>query len=218
MYRQKTTRKPATNTYRYSWKKYNRRRIPRGLTGNTISTRLVGNILKRNIIASPTDEYVSNSYTTSLSSLNNYAEWTNVFDRFRINKVVYKYWWGHNSHPLQATASAAANSTTQICPVWTCCDYDSNNTINYTQIVSYRNSKVHFGPTFTVAYKPATLNAEAGSVTTYNNKIAWNQWVDCGYPDTSHYGHKTVIYTPAGTEDQTLYFVVYAYVTFAGQR
>lgn len=183
-----------------------------------MSTRLIGTIQKRTIQASPTDEYVSNSYTTSLSDLNNYSEWTNLYDRFRINKVVYRYWWGHNTHPLQANATATQNASTQICPVWTCRDYDSNDTVSFNQMVSYRNCKVHYGSRFSVAYKPATLNAEAGTVTTYNNKVCWNQWVDLAYPGTSHYGHKTVIYVPAGTEDQTLYFIVYAYVTFKGQR
>jgi len=122
-------------------------------------------------------------FTVSLNTLPSYAEFTTLFDQYRILRLSLTF------HPLQ---NEAVNATTAATPgIFTVVDYDDSTTLaSLTQTLQYANAHWHDGyRPFTVTFKPHIAVASyAGSFNGYTNLK--DQWIDSSSFNVIHYGLK----------------------------
>lgn len=145
--------------------------------------------------------------TFDFSKIINYTEFTALYDRFCIDKVVLciKMISNPNSVAYANVAGGGTIATTlvnnaNIYPVMIYCpDYDNANTETYQQLKERTRSKMvvlqpnkfHY---FSV--RPAVSNTYygVGIASAYGPK--WSQWIDESNAQTPHYGMKIAITTP----------------------
>jgi hypothetical protein len=145
------------------------------------------------------------SHNPHLNQYVGYDKWTNIYDRYRCNKVVYKFWWGKTMFD-QAYAGAKP-------VIWTCYDYDDATLpTDVMTVAKYANSKRHIATTFSCVWKPA-ITVDTGVL----NMPKWKQWIDCTKPAIEQHGLKMGIEVPGMTKN-TLNWQAYGYFSFAGRR
>jgi hypothetical protein len=123
------------------------------------------------------------SITATLSSLNDYASYTSVFDQYRIMGIESIF-----------TPSNGALLTTTIGHVHSVLDYDDNTSITPAQALDYPNCIIsNLGDTVVRSFKPhIALAAYAGGVfTSFANTTG--QWIDCSSSGVVHYGLKIAV-------------------------
>lgn len=148
---------------------------------------------------------VYGAITFKLTDLPNYTEFTNLFDRYRINAVKLTI------VPLVTSNDVNPATTLFTLPnVHTAIDYnDNSNPGSMNELMQYSNyrctraNKVH-----SRYFKPSVLqsNYETAVATAYTP--AWKRWLTCDDPVTPHYCLKYGLDTPNGNID--LAFRVYA--------
>ena len=140
-----------------------------------------------------------------------------MYDQFRVNKLVLKFWTTHNVFAILGTAST--DNYTSKPHFYTALDRDDNNVVSsLNQMLKYATSRRHMGTKFSRVFVPAicvTLKDNQGY--TYN-QLMFKKWVDCATA-TPEYGFiKTLTVLETGAAQVTLHYQWTAYVSFRGRR
>lgn len=115
------------------------------------------------------------SYTFKLTDLPNYQEFTNLFDRYRINKVtvtIIPNWTANDANPI--------TTTERVNPcIYSLIDYTEdglptslNDMFEDTQCKVTRGAKVH-----SRTFRPAILQQAFKSTITTGYQPAWGKWI-----------------------------------------
>lgn len=128
----------------------------------------------------------------NLNQLPNVTEFTNLYDMYRINKIVVKFVPNRSSSDVAATGEQIPNLNTVI-------DYtDATAPTSLSQLYEYQNWKMSRGiNVHTRVITPASLdlvNATAGSNA---GNPQWKQWISTSAPTIEHYGLKYGLETSA---------------------
>lgn len=145
--------------------------------------------------------------TFDFSKILNYTEFTALYDRFCIDKVVMSIKMISNPDATAYTnvaggvgVGAAAVNNTNIFPVMIYCpDYDNANTETYAQLKERSRSKMvilepnkfHY-----MSLRPAVSNTYYGVALASAFGPKWGAWIDEQNAQTPHYGMKLAITTP----------------------
>lgn len=143
------------------------------------------------------------SFFTTLAELPQVSQFTNIFDAYRINKVVFKF------IPLSNNVNLPQNTPGNLAaaPQWlsTVIDYDDSSILttegsmleyeSFKQTAPYRRHTRSFVPALAIeAYKTS------GTTIAYSQ--ARKKWIDAAYTDVPHYGVKGLVNGPAIQADQ----------------
>lgn len=131
---------------------------------------------------------VGGALSFSLNQLPNVTEFTQLFDQYRINKVVLKFL------PVINQINVDANSNNMIVPFfYTVIDYDDGSApTSGADLQQYASCKVvSANKPFTRVVIPRTSTPvyRSGVSAAYLSNNA-RQWIDCNYVDVPHYGVK----------------------------
>lgn len=138
---------------------------------------------------------VSVAYSFALADLPSSSDFTNLFDAFRLNKVVVKIL--PRVTVVNAGATASPNSLPRAVDV---IDYNDDNTgFTTDDLLEYSNHRIHmcdkpWHRKFTPAVEVG-LNGAAASLVPGIQKF--KQWIDVSAFDAKHYGYKIRIDPPA---------------------
>lgn len=160
-------------------------------------------------IALSNSAYTFHSEAFSLSNnVTNYTEFTNLFDQYRINKVVIKF-------KLKFDPSAQPSTAAVFPKMWIHADYDDSTiptTVNdLLQRSNLKTTILQPDREYTFAFTPAILaeSFRGATATAYSPKF--KQYIDMSFPDTPHYAYKAAIEMLPATGyslliNKTLYF------------
>jgi hypothetical protein len=148
----------------------------------TLRATLIADI--PNAVASTVISPVYSAFNIALSSFSDYAEYTGLFDQYRI--VQAEVWLVPNS---VVTNTAMGDVVTAV-------DLDDANTpTSFNQVASKGGALITGGQAGHYhCWEPhVALAAYSGAFTSYANEGP--QWIDSGSPAVSHFGFKTAIQT-----------------------
>lgn len=162
------------------------RRLPRGFNTGTHHFK------RTNVLSSITTSITSGvnthqSFSFKFSDLPNYAEFTALFDQYRMNKFVIKL-----VPTITGAEPTSAGAAYSLPNVWSVVDYDDavdagNNLISLLQ---YPNCKMTRGHQIhTRIWKPSVL-LDAYTGATEGNTIKFKQWLNMADVAIPHYGLK----------------------------
>lgn len=168
---------------------------------------------KETIVGNTTLPTQKNAVVFRLSDLPAYTEFTNLFDRFRITGV--KYRWVINRDP--------DTSDNRVFPVirWVH-DYDDSTSSGDYQVLSQYPRMKEFwfsGNRQTSRWyfmRPSTLDVGYESATLSSYEPSWKKLIDCASYDTPHYGIKYETMQNMG--GQSIYLEVKYYLRFKNVR
>lgn len=131
--------------------------------------------------------YLGIGALNGISQVVNSSEFGNLYDQYRINFVVWKFW-------LKIDPSAQAAGSASFPKLYWYRDYDdttipgSLNEIRENQ----RAKVVVMNPNrpVTIAFKPNTLQLVYQSPVASTYRPTWGQWIDAANLNTPHYGYK----------------------------
>lgn len=127
---------------------------------------------------------VLSGFSFAFNQLPNVAEFTNLFDCYRINKIVFK---------LVPTASDDPIGGSYIIPqTHTVLDYnDAAAPASLAALYEYQNWRMKRGTYIhTRAFVPATLDATTTSGAIAGTNPKYKQWLNCANADVPHFGLK----------------------------
>lgn len=130
------------------------------------------------------------AYNVSLNQLINSSDFTALYDHYKINFVVVKFWFRND--PGAQTAS----SSTYPKLYWYRDQDDDTAPGSLNEIRENNRSRVAvMNPNrpVTIKYKPNTLQVIYDSAVSSNYRPVWNAWLDCAVPATKQYGFKWAI-------------------------
>lgn len=126
-----------------------------------------------------------------LSYLPNFGEFTDLFDKYKINYVDVQFIYDHNAAEINSSAGTNSNANMGIPTLYFVRDYDDravltsvDNYLEYEDCVVRRMDKPM---TFRV-YPRVSMAAYSGAWTSYTNSKA--PWLDCNSPSVQHFGIK----------------------------
>lgn len=129
-------------------------------------------------------------WTWQFSQLQNVSEFTNLYDQYRINFVVVKYF-------LKIDPGAQAAGTASYPKLYWYRDLDDSNApLSLNEIRENARSRVKvMNPNrpVVIKYKPNSLQLIYTSAIANQFKPAYSQWMDVAQTGTPHYGHKWAI-------------------------
>lgn len=184
-------RKRIVSGRRYS-KRVNRRSllrsgISRGLRVSRNPTYSFVRTVAGSTISTQTASATYGAMVFKLSDLDNYTEFTNLFDRYRICGI--KVTFEPNITGFDANAGANAFTLPMLL---TAIDHnDSATPGSMAELMQYRTlKKTRAHVTHSRYFKPAVLTSayESAVATAYIPK--WKQWLTCDDPATPHYAIK----------------------------
>jgi len=129
----------------------------------------------------------------------NYNEFTNLFDRYRIDRVILKFQLLANpdsDHIINNTA--AANSLNFYPKLWWIKDYDDGNADTIASLkerVGVKCRVLRPNSMISIAVKPSILSLTYRTALASGYAPRWNQWIDAVNTDVPHYGLKFCIDT-----------------------
>lgn len=199
---------------KYTRRRYTRRstlrRIPRvtrklNATGRILRPRRLNALTRpsnvvhsfKRMFASPTsivgnavyNPYLS-AYSFSLGQIVNSSEFANLYDQYRINYIVTKFW-------LKIDPSAQSAATSSFPKFYWYRDWDdATNPASLQELRENSRTKVvvmNPNRPVVVAFKPNVLQTLFNSGVTSTYKAAFNQWLDMSNTNTTHYGFKFAI-------------------------
>ena len=106
--------------------------------------------------SSSSTTYHGNSFAFTPSEAAQYGwnQYSAMYDQFRVNKLVIKFWVAHNTYAILGTASTD-NYTTKP-HFYSALDRDDNiNVTNLTQMLKYGTARRHNGIKFSRVFVPA---------------------------------------------------------------
>lgn len=157
------------------------------------------------------------SITPDLGAFYNNVAYSSLFDRYRINKIWFRFWWDHTVWD-PAIGAATDNQKTARPIVYTCKDYDDDAvSTGLDSVCNYRNMKVYSGSSFKFGFKPSVLmDVDSHGSTVHTPK--WKVWLDLANRTIPHYCLKLAIFQPVNMIQQVLRYQMCASVSFAGRR
>lgn len=193
-----------------------RARIPRNLlTGNIMHVKLrTTNPL---VVVNDNVVDVKAAYTFKLTDCLNISRYTQMFDQYRLNKVVIKW------RPLRYTNITAENTTvlppisgfTNIPNFVTVVDYDDTLVVDYNDVRERYGSRVRrCNRPGTDIITPKILTECYRSTTSSAYLPKPKQWVDCTYNDVPHYGLKVSLQAAEPNGQYAIEGTVTYYVSF----
>lgn len=165
---------------RYRKRAAPRRRVPRGPISLTVRRHCFIQTITQNSVI----EY--GVMTFRLDQLPNSAEFTSLFEMFKITRIKLRFQPSYND----STAGAAAASRL---PIFHCSkDHDDiafpTSVDQLYQYDSYRQFRTD--RPWTIVLKPKVLPLIYGTALVNSYGVAANTWVSCDNPATNHYGLK----------------------------
>lgn len=131
-----------------------------------------------------------NGFNYKFSNLPNYTEFTALYDQFRINYVVTKWY-------LKIDPSAQTAATASFPRMYYCVDADDDAPpTNINELRNHgRTRMVIMNPNrpVTIKFRPSVLIQAYEGATTTAYIPKWKQFVDCADFATPHYGLKVAI-------------------------
>lgn len=124
--------------------------------------------------------------TFQLSDVANVSDFSNLFDHYRINKVVVRFWL--RSDP---GAQAAAGATYP--KLYSVIDYDDSGLLSQTQMREHPNCRIRaMNPNrpIVIAFTPATLQLTYLSAVASTFTPQFKKFVDMANTGVPHYGLK----------------------------
>lgn len=165
-------------------------------------------------------QHSEGAYSFKLNDLPGYADFTGLYDRYRIKAVKMTFL----PRISQQTVAGGVVAATQIAPpIGTCIDYDDANTpTDITTLQQYDSFRIHheFKP-FKIFIRPRLASAlYNGAVFTAYGNAPGKQWIDVASPDVPYYGVKwaTTSYSAATTGNQYWDVLATYYVEFMNPR
>lgn len=157
-------------------------------------------------LATLTSATTQAEYTPTFQNINAYADFTALFDQYKLLKVVYTF------RPNQ-NASLTANAT-RIVSIRCAEDPDGGGTLTWEQLGEQRHKDIYLNRVRSVVmYKPSVQQEiyRGPATTAYAPKN--KQWLDMALTDIPHYSMKIAIYDPTTLPanwkcelEQTIYF------------
>jgi len=140
-------------------------------------------------------KFFSNNHIFTLANVVNASEFGNLFDQFRIDKVVVTYQLLNNPDANNNIASTVSNSTNWYPTVWSIPDYDDSAALNISEMkerIGVRNRILRPNQKMKFVVRPKVL------VQTYRTALTTGYapkslFVDMSTQDIPHYGLKTTI-------------------------
>lgn len=133
--------------------------------------------------------YLSSS-TAWLGQLVNFSEFTQLYDQYRINYVVYKYY-------LKIDPSAQTAATASYPKLYWYRDLDDSNApaslSEMRENARTRVAVMNPNRPVVIKYRPNTLAVLYTSAVASQYKPVYKQWMDVAQTGTPHYGHKIAI-------------------------
>lgn len=128
-------------------------------------------------------------YSFTLSQLPNASEFTNLFDLYRINKILVRFVPNHNSSDVAGTGSA------QISNFHSVLDYnDATAPTSLDQMYEYQNWKFTRGTSIHQRlWRPTTFDMVAVSGGSSSANPQWRQWLSTSVTNIPHFGLKVGI-------------------------
>lgn len=126
------------------------------------------------------------AWTFNLHQVRNYTEFTNLFDQFRINKIILKFF-------LYSDPSAQTANTAVYPRMWYCPDYDDDAPLTIDVLRERQKTRVAQlkpGRPVKIRVTPASLAMMYGGVASTSYMPVFKRWVDTNYGGTPHYGLK----------------------------
>lgn len=155
------------------------------------------------ITTSAVDQFAG--YSFSFDQLPNYTEFTNLFDSYRINKIVVKW--------IPNRTDAAAGTATELEAQFTSAlDFtDATAPANMNEMYQYESFKLTRGTrAHTRVFRPSTIDYVATSAGANSGNPTWRQWISTSSPTILHYGLKVGIEANnAGAIAYVPYFTYY---------
>jgi len=141
----------------------------------------------------------------TLDEIVNVAEFTALFDRYKITGILLKFQLINNPDAEFVPSSTTTLAATNYYPkLWYCFDPDDANPLTLTQIKERENVKCRvLKPNSTINFfvKPAVLLQTYRTALTTGYAPKFDTYIDCGQADLPHYGVKFVIDTLAGVQN-----------------
>lgn len=149
-------------------------------------------------------------FSFSLDAVTNYSEFSNLFDSYRINKVVVKF------VPRTTDNGQGANERGNF---YTVVDYNDITTLTNVANALERDTVRRTAATrvHTRVFRPAVATAAYKSLTTWGYMPSWKRWIDMSDPQVPHYGLKYVIDNRDDVNMVYDYFITY-YMSFMNVR
>lgn len=126
------------------------------------------------------------AWVMALSDLPAVTDFSNLFDHYRINKVVYKFF-------LRIDPSAQSAATASFPKLYTAVDYDDNTPLTQAEMRQHPNCKISvLNPNRAVTriLSPSTLGLTYLSAVSSTFSPQWKKWVDMANTGVPHYGLK----------------------------
>lgn len=191
-YRRNYRKRPTLRRRR----RYTRRRtMRRPLTQRALKVHHFKRTFALDYITSAAGSDVLGAYSFTLSQLPNYTEFTNLYDQYRINKILIKFVPNVNSADVAAAATIAQfntvldfNDATPLGSLNACFEYGNWRMSRGTQI-------------HTRIFRPSTLDATSTSGAITATNPTWRQWISTANSDVPHFGLKYCAEPTAGNSD-----------------
>lgn len=164
---------------------------------------------KRTLIGTPISTAVTTTFGSTffrLNSLVDSSEFTNLFDQYRINKIVWKL--------VPNANNADAGATQRLPQVHSVIDHDDVTApTTLDQLVQYSNYRMTMGSrVHTRVFTPSSIDDSFQSAgTSYPATISYKKWLSSTYDAITHLGIKYAIGSTAtaGSITYTPYITYY---------
>lgn len=147
---------------------------------------------------------LNHAFVFKLSNVPNSADFTNLFDAYRINKAVVKI-----LPPITSSVLYEQTSGIQTVPVvTTTLDYNDDNTgFSESELLEYSTVKVHrgFGPIVRKLTPACELGILGSGTALVSGVQKFKQWIDVAALDCKHFGVKAAFTPFPGTMPQYNY-------------
>lgn len=166
-------------------------------------------------VSGTTDE--KRHYAFKLSDLQNSGDFTNLFDAYRINKIVYKIYPSHNVAAASNTGSTAYNQPPQVV---TAVDYNDVNaqpapSFTVAELLEYKTHRLHRGfGKISRKFTPAVAVGVSSAGALVAGVQKFKQWIDVATPAVSH-GSLKVIFDTQTSNTFVYNYTVYRDVYFS---
>lgn len=133
----------------------------------------------------------------SFNDIGNLAEFTALFDQYKLNAVLFQIKMINVPETVDAPNSNVANYGNFFPTIWYAPDHDDNLVLTVAQLKEYERVKhkvLRPNKEINILLKPSTLQQVYNStaVTGYANNFK-KPWLDCATPAVPHYGLKFAI-------------------------
>lgn len=148
------------------------------------------------------------AFTFKLSDLPNYSEFTELFDRYRINKVSVMFipqWTGVDANPM----TTMLNNNPEI---WTMIDYnDATTPVSLDEFYEDNHSKITRGGTIHKRYFSPAIRSIAyhDDDDNFGYVSKWRQFIDTANPEVPHYALKYCLAPTASANTEPMFVKVF---------